>query len=197
MLTNTRTAFGWLAILLHWISAVGVIWLYFSGEDIEHAKKDGLARNEIVAMTDFHQSLGLLFLLFLAAFVIQHFVQKRPEPIPQHRYLALLSIFVQRLWLLLIAVQVITGPLLRWSAARPNTVFDWFSIPSPFPERVDWLHESLEWVHATAPNLFWPLLVLHVAGALKHLVIDRDATVQRMIYPKADQAAAARSDNQV
>ena len=36
-LTNTRAAYGWIAIALHWISAVGVTVLYFLGERMEDA----------------------------------------------------------------------------------------------------------------------------------------------------------------
>ena len=36
-LTNTRAAYGWIAIALHWISAVGVTALYFLGERMEDA----------------------------------------------------------------------------------------------------------------------------------------------------------------
>lgn len=186
-LKNTSQRYGLIAILLHWISAVGVIWLYFLGENIEHAKADGLPREVVIEAIRFHMSIGLLFFSFLAARVISHFVQKRPEPSAQHRYLNLLSLFVQRLWLLMISIQIITGPLLAWSSARPNKIFDWISIPSPFPERIDWLHEGLETIHANAPNVFWPLLVLHVVGALKHQFVDKDDVLKRMIVPPSSR----------
>lgn len=183
MLANKPAGYGLIAIALHWISAGGVIWLYFLGENIEHAKEDGLPREAVQDMINFHQSVGTLFFVFLIAFVFQYLAQKRPAPIAQAQYLQLLSKMVQRLWILLIAVQALTGPLLRWTAGRPNVVFDWFEIPSPFPERINWLHEALEWVHATAPNLFWPLIVLHVLGVVKHVVKDRDETLIRMLRP--------------
>lgn len=183
ILKNTKSAFGAVAIALHWISAVGVIWLYFLGENIEHAKKDGLPREEIIAAINFHMSIGLLFFAFLAARVISSLTQPKPGPVGGHRYLNLLSLFVQRLWLAMISIQLITGPLLAWTAARPNKIFDWLVIPSPFPERVNWLHEGLEIVHAYAPNVFWPLLVLHVVGAAKHLFVDKDGLVERMVIP--------------
>ena len=180
-LTNTRNAYGWLSICLHWISAIGVIWLYFLGEDIEHGRKDNLSNDEMVVLVRFHVSVGLCFFLFLAARIITHLTQVRPEPLADQKYLNLISLFVQRLWLLMIGIQIITGPLVIWTAGRAMKFFDYFEIPSPLP-RMEALHEVLEFVHATAPNLFWPLLALHLLGAAKHLFWNRDRTVQRMLW---------------
>ena len=185
MLKNSRAAYGGIAIGLHWISAVGVITMYVLGEKIEHAKEDGAAREVILSAIRLHQSIGVLFLFFLAAFVVQYFLQKRPSEYEQHPYLVLLSKWVKRLWILMICCQILTGPFLAWTGGRPLRVFDWFVLESPI-ERIGWLHEGLETIHAYAPNLFWPLIVLHVVGALKHLVIDKDGTVKRMIWPQKE-----------
>lgn len=183
LLKNTSERYGLISIFLHWISAGGVIWLYFLGENIEHAKEDNLPREVVIDAIRFHASIALLFFVFLAARIVMHFAQKRPAPIGGHPYLNLVALLVQRLWLLMIGIQIITGPMLAWSAGWPNRIFNWVSIPSPFPERIDWLHEAVEFIHTTTPNLFWPLLVLHIGGALKHLFIDRDDVVKRMIVP--------------
>lgn len=57
-------------------------------------------------------------------------------------------------------------------------------LPSPFG-RVPQLHELAEGMHGAATKVFWPLIVMHVGGALKHLLIDRDATPRRMLWLKA------------
>lgn len=44
------------------------------------------------------------------------------------------------------------------------------------------LHEAAEEIHGSVSKLFWPLIALHVAGALKRLVVDRDATLGRMLW---------------
>eukprot|EP01035_Chromulina_nebulosa_P000238 gene238-341_t len=62
-LTNTRRAYGWIAIALHWISAVGVVAMYFLGERMEDAP-DRAAK---VAAQGLHVSVGVLLLTFLLA----------------------------------------------------------------------------------------------------------------------------------
>src|SRR3546814_5771805 len=49
---------------------------------------------------------------------------------------------------------------------------------APWATVRDW-HEFAEEVHGAASKLFWPLIVLHVGGALKHLLVDRDGTLKR------------------
>lgn len=177
-LTNTRTAYGWAAIALHWISAVGVTALYFLGEEMEDAP-DRAAK---LAAQDLHVSVAVLLFTFLAARLLWSASQPAPRPLEKTRWLQILAKAVQGLFMLMILVLLITGPLAIWSTGRPIAVFDLFALPSPFPARVDWLHEAAETVHGAATKLFWPLIVLHVGGALKHLIVDRDATLQRMLW---------------
>lgn len=176
--TNTKTAYGWAAIALHWISAVGVVVLYLLGERMEEAAD----RAEKLAAQHTHVSVGVLLFTFLAARLLWSASQPAPGPLERARVLQLGAKAVQGLFLLMIAVLLISGPLAVWSMARPLPVFDLFAIPSPFPERAPWLHEAAEVVHGAATKLFWPLIVLHVGGALKHLIIDRDRTLQRMLW---------------
>jgi cytochrome b561 len=177
-LTNTRAAYGWIAIALHWISAVGVTALYFLGERMEDAPD----RAQKILARDLHVSVAMLLIVFLAARLFWSASQPSPRPIEQNRVLRIAARAVQGLFLLMIAVLIVTGPLAVWSTGQPLQVFDVLAIPSPFAARVDWLHEACEEVHGAATKLFWPLIGLHVAGAVKHLVYDRDRTLQRMLW---------------
>lgn len=177
-LRNTSAGYGWVAIALHWISAVGVVALYFLGEGMEEAS----GRAEKLAAQDLHVSVGALLLSFLAARLIWSASQRGPASLERNRWLRIAAHAVQGLFLLMIAVLIVTGPLSVWSAGRPIEVFDLLSIPSPFPGRLEWLHEATEEIHGAATKLFWPLIVLHVGGALKHMLIDRDRTLSRMLW---------------
>ena len=177
-LTNTRAAYGWIAIALHWISAVGVTALYFLGERMEDAPD----RAQKILARDLHVSVAMLLIVFLAARLFWSASQPSPRPIEQNRVLRIAARAVQGLFLLMIAVLIVTGPLAVWSTGQPLQVFDVLAIPSPFAARVDWLHEACEEVHGAATKLFWPLIGLHVAGAVKHLLYDRDRTLQRMLW---------------
>ncbi|WP_374471327.1 cytochrome b [Phenylobacterium sp.] len=183
---NTRTAYGWAAIALHWISAAGVVALYLLGERMEEAS----GRAEKIAAMNLHVSVGVLLFTFLVARMLWSASQPHPGSLEHNRAFRTLARAVQGLFLLMIAVLLITGPLAVWSTGRPLEVFGAFAIPTPFATRVEWLHELTETVHGAATKLFWPLIVLHVAGALKHLVFDRDATLQRMLWVRRPHLTA-------
>ena len=177
-LINTKVAYGWIAIALHWISAAGVVAMYFLGEQME----DALDRAAKVAAQGLHVSVGVLLFTFLLARLLWSLSQPHPVSLERNRWFRSAARVVQGLFLLMIVVLIITGPLAVWSAPRAIAVFDLFSLPSPFPTRVVWLHDLAEEVHGLATKLFWPLVVLHVGGAVKHLLLDRDRTVQRMLW---------------
>ncbi len=175
---NSRRAYGWAAIALHWIVAVSILLLYLNGEAIEHA----VGRAGHIAAVGDHASLGMALLGFMVLRVLWTLFSPKPDPLPQHPALRLLSLLVHWALLATIVVAAITGPLAIWALARPLTAYDWVSIPSPFPSPMRDVHEACEKIHGLAAHLFIPLVALHVLGALKHLVIDRDRTLQRMLW---------------
>lgn len=44
-------------------------------------------------------------------------------------------------------------------------------------------NKSLQYTHLTVGWIVFGLLILHVGGALKHLIVDRDTVLARMIWP--------------
>ncbi|MBS0362934.1 MAG: cytochrome b [Proteobacteria bacterium] len=183
-ISNSRQAYGWVAIALHWISAVGVTALYFLGDRLEDAP-DRAARSEALNL---HVSVGVLLFTFLAARLFWTAAQTKPVSLERTTILQVAARVVQGLFLLMILLLIVTGPLAIWSAGRPIAVFDLFALPSPFAAPVPAMEEAVEWVHGAAAKLFWPLIVLHVGGALKHLLLDRDATLQRMLWVRRPTA---------
>jgi cytochrome b561 len=182
-LSNTRSGYGWIAITLHWAAAVAVISLYFSGDDAGEAPTRALR----APLLEAHVSLGMALFALLAVRVFWSLSQPKPEKLAKGFLVRLLAGIVQYGFLAMIAVEIITGPLTLWSAGRPIDIYDWASIASPFPNRVQWLHEGAEFVHKYAAKLFWPLLGLHILGALKSAALDRDKTVLRMLWSSRAQ----------
>jgi cytochrome b561 len=174
--------YGWVSIALHWIAAGFVIALFLLGQEIENAPSEQ-AEGAAVAL---HVSIGVIAWAFLFLRVVWRLAQGHPEQPAQHWTLNLLSYLVQYGLLLVIAIQIISGPLMIWTSGAPIGAFGWFEIVSPLPRNHE-LHEVFEKVHGLTANLVLPLIALHVLGALKHLIIDRDGVFQRMLWVrKAD-----------
>ncbi len=46
---------------------------------------------------------------------------------------------------------------------------------------MEWLSGAAHFIHVQAVNIIIAAFILHVAGALKHQLIDNDGTLSRMI----------------
>lgn len=182
-LTDRASGYGWLSIALHWITAVLVVVLFLSGEELEELGR-GVQRSDVLAQ---HLSIGAIAIIVFAVRILWQIRQPSPTPPAQARPLRLLSHGVQWGLLAALAVLILTGPTIPWSAGRSFDAFGLISIPSPLPQ-MRWLHDALEEIHEVAAHALIPLLALHVLGALKHLIINRDDVVRRMLWVRKDQS---------
>ena len=179
---NSKNGYGWLSIALHWLAAIIVIALLVSGFRADFAGEAGdrAARSALMGL---HVGIGGAFALVLLARVFASYAQPRPTPPEQTPILKFLSSATHQVLLIAILIQVISGPLAIWSGGRAINVFDLFSIPSPFAERNQGVHEFAELLHAIGRWAIVGALSLHVLGALKHALIDRDGVLKRMLAP--------------
>jgi cytochrome b561 len=208
-LADSRQGYGWVSITFHWLVAVLVFYLFFNGQDLEEGGErgregferafgdggegvrqftEGVAR----ASRDFaanifepralHISIGMILLVLIVGRIIWRLTQGSQPKANDSPALNLLAFVVQWGLIAAVVVLVITGPMINWSVGRPIQVFDWFSIPSPLAASRG-LRRTIQEIHGTAANLLIPLVGLHVLGALKHIFIDRDGVMRRMLVP--------------
>ncbi len=156
------------SIILHWIGAIAVVALFISHE----GSRDS-------AMFAFHVSggaiLGVLLIWRIARRPLHGFTDKPEQP----KLLNLISSLV--MWGLLLSLLgvVVTGYLLPWTLGNPLDIYGVVSIPS-FMGSVPILHSITERLHNVTGHLIVPLTLLHILGALKHWLYDRDGVMQRM-----------------
>lgn len=175
-----REGYGAVSILLHWLGAAAVVSLFVLGQRIE-----GIPRGtERIAAQALHIGLGMAAFLPLLLRVGWRLGRPVAHPASGAPALDRVARIVQAGLLASIGVLIVTGPLSVWSGGKAIEVFGLVSLPSPLP-RIPWLHEAAEVVHGVTSKVVLALTLLHVAGALKHLVIDRDGVVKRMLVPAA------------
>ena len=187
--SNTNRLYGWLSIALHWVAAIGVLVMLFIGLQADSLGEAGDRAGRAAAMF-WHVSIGVTLAAFLIARVIAHYAQTQPEAPKQPKALKLLATVTHHLLLLAILLLVISGPMMIWAMARPINVFDVLAIPSPFAAQNRGLHEAFEVVHAIGRYMLYVVIPLHLAGVAKHVFIDRDGTLRRMIVQKPLKTSA-------
>lgn len=176
---DTKAGYGWPSIAFHWLGAGLVVALFLIGQQLDGPSR-GPEETEILAL---HVSIGAIAVVVLGARILWRLVQRSPAPANDPRPIQLLSQIVKWGLLAMIAALIVTGPLLLWTAGDPIDVFGTVSIPSPLPV-MSGLGDALEEVHEFASNAIVPLLALHVLGALKHLIFNRDGVFQRILWTK-------------
>lgn len=177
VLRDSDESFGWISIGLHWITAIAVIFLYFTGEELEELVR-GPERSEVLLT---HVSIGMIILIPVLYRMFWRMSSGSPERPPQNRVLELLATWIPILLLIAVFIAMISGVLVPWSVGNSLDVFDWFAIPSPLASSRPF-HEFLEEVHDLSAHVILALFVLHILGTLKHVIFDRDNTLTRMLW---------------
>jgi cytochrome b561 len=176
---DTRAGYGWLSIASHWLIAIAVLVMWLIAQKFE-----ALPRGAERAMAmGWHISIGAVVAPLLLARAGARIARGWPAPMPQPRALELLSQAVHWGLLAATATLAISGPMAVFSGGRAISVFGLFEIPSPMVRNHD-VHEVFETVHGLAVNVLIVLVIVHVLGAAKHVIVDRDRTLLRMIRPE-------------
>ncbi|AKX45061.1 cytochrome B [Thiopseudomonas alkaliphila] len=179
-MAHTKQAAGYdrLTITLHWLVALMVIGLFALG-----LWMTGLSYYDSWYRTapDLHKSFGSLLLLLMLLRLIWRVRQPRTAPIATHqRWELILAKAVQGLLYLGLFTVLISGYLISTADGRPISffgLFDWPVLISGLPNQAD----IAGTVHLYAAWSVIVLAALHALAAIKHHLIDRDATLSRML----------------
>lgn len=196
MMWNTKTDFGVVSKALHWAGAALIFAMIGLGI---WAVKSPLETPDQMAtkwqLFALHKTVGVCAFGFGALRLIFMAVQTKPRPLVAHSGA---EVFASRTahWLLTILMMLV--PLAGWvrHASLPGfaPLYLPFGDSLPFVPADPQLSETASMVHFGFVALLGVTLVLHIAGALKHHLIDRDATLLRML-PGAAQTPEVRTSN--
>ena len=182
-LANSPTGFGSLARSLHWLTALlilSAIGLGLYGADMPYGSGAELAAKAQVY--SLHKTIGIASFAVALIRILWALTQPRPVPLhPERRLQTALADLVH--WMLYTAMLVV--PLSGWVTHAATTGFA--PILWPFGQDLPLVPKSATVEHAAAAmhwlcgKLLMVSIALHIAGALKHHLIDRDATLRRML----------------
>ena len=175
------------AIALHWLIALAVIGLLLVGNVMADLERTDPLRPLLYGL---HKSFGLCVLLATLVRLAWRLTH-RPPPLPAGMpgwEIKFISASHGLFYALLLAV-----PLLGWamssSGEHPAPILLFGTIPWPLmpvlpelaPESRKPVHELLEDAHGAVAYVMAGLLVLHIAGALRHRLLLKDGLAERML----------------
>lgn len=178
MSTDTREKLSPSTVGLHWIIAIAMIGMVVFGlvlEDLPRSPQKG-------ALVSLHKSIGVAVLAFAAWRLVRRILIGLPQHVGNY------TAWEKRLsagthWFLLFATIAlpVSGMLYSIGSAYPIDLFGVPFIPKLLAAKVPMLADGAKAAHAILGKLIIVALVLHIAGALKHHIVDRDGTLARMM----------------
>ncbi len=185
MMSHSPSSLSKITIHFHWLIALGIIGMLAFGIYIEEFVPGRLAdgtrnpfRGELMF---FHKSFGAIILLLAGARVGWRFIEGWPEPASIYKRIEVIAAKATH-WLLLLGTLImpLSGIIMSQAAGRAVSVFGLFNLPTIVPESKA-IGDVGHVVHEFGAWILIGVIAFHIAGALKHHVIDKDETLKRML----------------
>ena len=183
--TERQQRYTAVAIALHWAIALLIIGMIAVGWIMtDMAGGPGSPKTAIIQI---HKSIGITILLLTIARIVWRLMNPPPAEPAMPKWQAMLASSVHILLYALMIIMPLTGWIMasaeiaqhetRYFGTVEMYVPGITSLPAEtqkgLADTMDTLHSRLAWV-------IIGLLVLHVAGALKHQLVDKDGLLARM-----------------
>ncbi|MCV6597117.1 MAG: cytochrome b/b6 domain-containing protein [Mangrovicoccus sp.] len=182
-LGNTQASYGAIAKTLHWLTALLILTLFPLGmiaNQLPYETSAELARK--AWLFSLHKTLGVSVFFVALARILWALSQPKPALLNAEKKLESFAAELVH-WLLYVSLVIV--PLSGWIHHAATTGFApiWWPFGQDLPlvpksEAVAGFFGAWHFVFTKVMALS---LALHIAGALKHHFVDRDATLRRML----------------
>lgn len=187
-ISNTQHRYGSVTKLFHWLTAaliIAIIPLGLIANKLPYETSEQLSQK--AWLFSVHKTLGVLVFLVALLRILWALTQTKPGELhPERKGETMLAETVH--WLLY--GSLVIAPLTGWihHAATEGFAPIWWPLGQDLPlvpkdETLAHTFASLHWVMTKVMAVS---LLLHVAGALKHVIIDKDSTLQRMWFGQSN-----------
>ncbi len=167
--------------LFHWLIA-GLIFSAITVAILAgHWGDLGGTRKQQYWLFMLHKSLGLTVLLLAIGRLLWRLTHQRPAPLASHRHIERTAAEGAHFALyILLFLLPLSGWWLNSVAGIPLKYFLLFKVPALVAASLA-LEDLAKWVHNALAVALLIILSAHIAGALKHHLLDKDTTLQRML----------------
>ena len=179
-MNQPATRYTGTAIALHWLMAVAIVANFCLGWYMSDLHMSLLR----LKLFNYHKWAGVTILTLAALRLLWRLMKKPPADLPAPKWQHLAAHVTHwALYALFFAV-----PLVGWAyssaAGFPIVLFGVLPLPD-FVAKNRELAETLKDLHGTLAWTLIALVALHVAAVGKHMIIDRDGLLRRMMPGRA------------
>jgi len=173
--------FSTTTVVLHWVVGVAVIGMLALGIYMEET--------ETFSLYPWHKSFGVLAFFLIMARVVWRIMNGWPTPVAPMKYIEhVLAKYVHYILLIGTILMPVSGFLMSAIGGSGVAVFGLELVPrNPDPENParTVAHNAalagfFRGMHGWVAWILIISLLLHIAGALKHHLVDRNGTLRRM-----------------
>lgn len=180
MIEIGKSKYDSVAMLLHWVTALLIIFMLVFGEELIEAAEHGDGGTFLASV---HVSVGVAILALTLLRVLWRFTHAAPPlPVTMKSWEVTLSKLTHFAFYALLIGIPLTGWLAFGDFVREEPamaslkVFGMFALPAA-PD----VGEAAKEVHEIGSKAMIALVVLHVLAALKHQFVDDDGIFRRML----------------
>ena len=195
-LANTRTSFGSVTKTFHWLTVLGILTVIPLGivsNGLAHSIQDPTIPSteadfaRAFFLFSLHKTIGVTLFFVALARIFWALTQPRPGLLNAEKKLETFAAETVH-WLLYGSLLLV--PLTGWIHHASTVGFApiWWPLGQslPFVPKSQAVAETFASLHILFERVLLAAIFLHVAGALKHHVIDKDATLRRMLPGATD-----------
>jgi len=193
---NTSQRYGLVAILLHWIIALGFLGSYISVYYRQWLTEEQTPENWLALQM--HLSFGITIAAFVILRVIWKLTNTTPAALPGTKLEHFAARSVHTILYAVMIIMPITGYM---GTSVATEYFMQLNIPKFSDTQLyqvvveGWLgmtwesfEPPIDWIHKTSGEYFiWVLILIHAGAALYHHFGRRDIVLKRMLSPKWQQ----------
>jgi len=178
-MNNTDRAFGFMSVIFHWMTFLSVFGLFGLGFWMVDL---GYYDSWYTKGPDIHRSVGLCLLLWVILSFAWRMFQKKPGHLDTHTKFERTSGSLMHLFLSFTLILVsVSGYLISTADGRGIEVFSLFEVPG-FGSFIENQEDKSGLVHRYVSYALVVAALGHGLAALKHHFIDKDDTLNRMIF---------------
>lgn len=194
---STTTRYTKTAVILHWLIAIAIFGMFALGWFMEGLPKEGAkqmaydvfnfgiytwqladAATPRTFYFNLHKSIGVTILGLIIIRVLWRVTHKPPALLSSYKvWERKLATGVHHLLYLLMIALPVSGVIM---ATYSKYGIKWFGYPLIKGLDNNAARESFKEIHELIGIVILVMLILHIAGALKHHFVDKDDTLKRM-----------------